>query len=195
MCFDADSVGARCGIHGAKRWGLGLFVCTALLGSAQAQAVVDGEAGLYGFGEEVVVAVDLDLQGVVDFQWMEVDGDGAFDLLVADARGMWACWGTGSGGIGNPVLALPFDQPVDQIAWSPGPRTPADPDFWLKSDNGEGAFHLEPYRFNGRTLERLEGMDTAFDGPVRATGEGLLFGRNPHGQILLQTPTSTRALC
>lgn len=156
-----------------------------------------GFSEYYSFGADVLLRYGHDYEGLVDFYWSDFDGDGAGDLLVLDALGVHVAWGYARGGVGESVLvhAVESTTAPPQVVFNRSRVREGGPDCWLAVRSDSGKALLEAFRFDGRQFVAVPWPSEPFDGAVRWTESGLLYGATRAGGIVLNDRVAADAPC
>jgi hypothetical protein len=137
--------------------------------------------------EPISHSLEVAWDGLVDFRADDFDGDGAADLVFADRRGLWVCWGSAGGGLDEAHNLLGERVTIDQIAFEkPGGHESYPPLLWIKKARETQGFEVSAFTFNGRDLVPFRDLYTTIQGSFRCTGNGLLVGEDKDGQLLLE---------
>lgn len=139
------------------------------------------------FASRITLPLEGNWEGLVDFRGADFDGDGAVDLLYADRQGVWVCWGTCNGELGPATRVLDRRGTIRQIAFEEEDLVSHYPRLlWLKCQGPDGKFMLEGYRFYGRSFEPFRQLTESFDGAMRCTGHGILFGKCASDELVIE---------
>lgn len=160
------------------------LTCT-LLGQS-ALAIREGITGGQ-FGEPISQPLAVAWDGLLDFRGEDFDRDGAMDLLFADRRGIWLCWGRPGASVGSAELVLDAPDAIDQMAFEASDEGSGYPSLlWVKMDAGNGVYRLSSYLFEGRELIHFRDIDPLLVGAIWCTGQGLLMGEDVSGRLLME---------
>ena len=171
-----------------KRFWVGLLAVGWTLGSwAQCDGAVQASDWRARFVEPVIQTLQVAWDGLVDFRAHDFDGDGATDLVFADRRGLWVCWGTAGHGLDEAYNLMGQRVDIDQIAFEQANHHEAYPPLlWIKMATGSGSYEVRAFAFNGRDLVPFRDLSTTIRGSLRCTGNGLIVGEDGEGHLLLE---------
>ncbi len=156
-------------------------------GSAQCDGRVQRSDWRARYAEPVGLSLEVVWDGLVDFRTHDFDGDGATDLVFADRRGLWVCWGTAGLGLDEAYRLMGDGMTIDQIAFEHSSRHESYPPLlWVKAAMGSGGHQVSAFAFNGRELVPFRSLSATVRGSFRCTENGLIVGVDEDGQLLLE---------
>lgn len=171
----------------AKRLVVGVAVLCWASGWAQFETGIQRSDWKARFAEPIAQSLKVAWDGLVDFRVHDFDGDGATDLVFADGRGLWVCWGAAGNGLEEAYRLLDERGTIDQIDFE---HVHGHEDYpallWLKKAIGPELFELSAYRFDERDFVPFRNLSMNVRGSLRCTGNGLIVGEGESGQLMLE---------